>query len=236
MMQENILFPYLEDGQIAPQISDWQVRLRESAAAVLSVLSDAVEACSVRSFEKDLTDSENAFAQILHDFRDDVVRISERIPLPRGFFVGDAERIPAFAQVCRLLSLSEVHASELRTLSMRVSLLAETLNEQKRTQNHATLLCCEIGAAAKNNGDTATQRTVAALAKELDEHAEHTARVQVRFLKIKEKITHFCVRILPDFCNRMVTEADMEHEGASCNPASAARLCGEVRAAIEELL
>ncbi|MBQ2734943.1 MAG: hypothetical protein IJF33_03845 [Clostridia bacterium] len=234
-MYENNRYSYLEDGQSAPRIADWQRRLSESSEAVLSVLSDAMKKLSVG----ELTDEWNTLHASLLQEHDALLTIladaATQIPLPKGFFVGDAERAPAYRTVCRLFGVLEARVQKLRLSSLMLSQKNARLAKQKRNADRVKLALWEIEQAAKNLRQVHVIEAVEGFRAELTQTQKNTAKLFAAVEKAEQALMTLCSSTLPDFCTRMYTAADMDHNGAACNPAAAVRLCSELRTVLQTL-
>ena len=224
---------YLEDGQTEPRISDWQARLSESREAVLSVLSDAAK--------KTVFDGvHDAWQVLLPEFctlwqliLKDVSTCAARIPQPRGFFVGTEERAPAYREICRLLELLDKRMQALHLLLLRLLRLRTRTAEILDARFDTEMLFCEIIAAAQRNGDGETEAQATALRTAWEGRVADGAALLEVLDTVEQRLSELCMRTLPAFYERTLSLADMEHEGAACDPVALASLCGELRAAME---
>lgn len=225
----------MEDGQTAPRISDWQARLSESSEAVLSVLSDAMEKIAVKEQAAEWQRLHTSLLQEREALLTLLATAVSRIPIPKGFFVGEAERVPAYDTVCRLLGNLEARMQKLQVLGFDLSKIQAWLFKQRRNADRVELALWEIGCAAKNMEQTQVTAALEGFRKRLTEARFAAAELREAVERADQALLTLSSSTIPDFCTRTYAAADMEHDGAACNPAAAASLCGELRAILERL-
>ena len=231
-MDKNKEYSYLEDGQTAPRISDWQERLSNSPEAVLSVLSDAMQAISPAQQTADYGSTLAALSGERDALLSLLSHTAEQIPLPKGFFVGDDERLPAYRIICRLLLTLEAHAQAFRTHVFALSATKAWLSKQKRNVDRVKPALWEIGQAAAALEQTPTQKALEEYRKALAKAEQAAAALLAKVNETEAYLQALLSSTLPTFCTRMHAAADMEHAGAACNPTAAVRLCGELLTAL----
>ncbi len=134
----------------------------------------------------------------------------KRIPIPRGIFVGQTERQDAYAVACRLLGAVEEMT---RRLCTDAPMLTDTVSQLSKLRT-------VYEAEQRDVGMTEECQEVRTCDGLLDFHAY---------------VMRFCTALLPAFIDRVSEYADMEHEGAACNPNALLRLVGEFRLTLEQL-
>lgn len=234
-MAENDWFEYLDDGQLEPRIRDWQARLLSAREQVLSVLLQAVEAASVKDAEKRLAEAEAEAREALTAVLQAIDHAAAHMPRPRGFFVGDAERQPTYAASCRLLLQLEGQAGRLSGVYLCLCELLRRLSEVVAASEKAELLLFEVGRAAERNGDGETCQRGALLVGQCRSQKQLAERLHASAREQTERLRRLCQELFPAFCNQSRVMADLEHEGAKCDPIGMLRLCGELRVAINHL-
>lgn len=201
----------------------------------MSVLSDSVKPLSVEEPSAEWERLRAALLQEREGLLSLLFEADAQIPLPKGFFVGEDERKATYRAVCRLLGVLEVRVRKIRTLSLTLSQILASLAKQQKDTVRAEMLLWEVGQAAKSMTDDPTRQAVDAMRQDLT-HTKRKASELLAALKgTEQSLRTLCSTTLSDFCTRMYAFADMEHDGAACNPASVARLCGELRAVLEAL-
>ena len=227
---------YLEDGQTEPRISDWQARLSDSREVVLSVLSDAAKKTAFDgvndAWQELLPEICNLWQLILKD----VSACAERIPQPRGFFVGEEERVPAYREICRMLGLLDGRVRNLNLLLLRLLRLRNRTAEILNARFHTEELFCEVLAAAKRRGDSQAEEQATELRTAWERRVADGTALLAELDALERRLTAFCTDTVPAFYERILQPADMEHGGTACDPVALASLCGELRAAMEGIL
>ena len=150
------------------------------------------------------------FASGLLDLLQLLKEQEKRIPIPRGIFVGQTERQGAYAVTCRLLGCAE-------ELTRRLCTDAATLTD---TVSQLSKLRMLYDAERRDMGVT---------------EAWQEEPICDNLLAFYDYAMRFCTASLPAFIDRVSEYADMEHEGAACNPNALLRLVGEFRLSLEQL-
>ena len=234
MMKQN--FEYLEDGQTEPRIKDWQARLLSSREEVLSVLSDAVEKATLSDAEADWGAISTSVREAIARLLDVLDAASRNTPLPRGFFVGEVERKPAYETACRALGKLEREHGDLRAAFLHLMRFLEGLENATRDSTVADLYLREASLAAGRLGDACAQEIIAALGTDLNGQIGKNGVLREKGRGLCEALQTLCTARIPTFCDRILVLVDMEREGEKCDPVGLVRLYGELREAIRKTI
>ena len=149
---------------------------------------------------------------------------AERIPVPQGFFVGNAERIDAYAESCRLLLRLEPAVTALRVALVVLGDFEHAWIEAERRQAsfRRELLC-----ALPVLQEPMLTRIKETLAKQDRQLACGRAWV-ARLGDFRRDTSVWVCDTYPQGCERLQSLSDMGHEGASCDPLAVRQLCTEL--------
>ena len=159
----------------------------------------------------------------LQKLRECAVRTASAIRLPSNIFVGSQDRADAYATVCEALILSEPLWSELY-----VAFAAFSGMETSLQQARAACRMAESCLQAYSERETAEDDRVRAIKRGLQKKIKCVNSFEAKFLKTRDGLQRFCFGIASDFSERVSKIADMEHDGAFCDPAGAVRLFNQL--------
>ncbi len=225
---------YFEDGQALSQISDWQQCLTETRERGLSVLSASVQAlpadCTMRE--------SNALSEAWQTDMAHMVTLGDELmhslPQPNGFFIGNRERTEAHAAVCRFYTLASESYERLGQLGTQMHALWERMREDALREDDVLRSLTLAKHAADRIGDEALRVSIIGLAEELYRIREENASLRRRLEDASVAWLDFCTKRFPAITVRIGDCADLEHEGAACNPRALSTLCAELLSLLRE--
>lgn len=225
---------YLEDGQALSHIPDWQQCLTEAREESLSVLSSSVHALSAEAEIGEIDALVSAWqsdATRLALLGEDLMR---GLPRAESFFVGERERAVAHAAVCRFYTLASEPFERLGQLSVEMHALLERMREGGLREDGVLRDLTLAKHAADRIGDDDLRAAVAALAEALYQIREKNACLRRRLEVASAAWLDFCTKRFPAITVRIGDCADLEHEGAACNPRVLSTLCAELLSLLRE--
>lgn len=231
-------FEYLKDGHDEAAVERWSERLKASPTEVLDACEKAVVSAETVGEAEALYAKDRARALVLlREFLSDLNRHTQRLPIPKSIFVGDAERKPAYAEICRVLGITETFKRELSALTVELMGVESLLSRRKRAHNEASRCLSNVGAATRRVAvKNAFFSAHASLRVRLNAAGEQAVRLYEQASVLEGLLNGFYGDVVADFCLRVEKTADMANDGASCNPSGLIRLCGELREATEVLI
>ena len=181
--------------------------------------------------------SENALAELSFRVVARMDRFYEKgngivtdIPVPRGFFVGDDERKPAYRAACRFLLLLEELTHDLqRALICLTDVECDLLRVRATAERAIEILGV---ASADREGDA---KELKPFSRQLTDIGQEIQTAFAGMTDTRAHIAAFLTDIAPSFCTQINAVADLKHRGASCDPRATARLCGELLSASERM-
>lgn len=231
------MFDYLLDGVIEYEVLGWRERLKDAPDEVLSLCERAVGKASASVAEEALREANASCGKALERLQTQVKQQISRIPIPKSIFVGETERKPAYAAICRLLCGIEDAMREVRMASLAYFEVEDLLSARACKHNDAVRMLSNVRAAAREEHlPTPLWDLLEALTARLSLEGERAERIANDQKEIGGRVRELLEVTLPDFCTRMQPIADFAHEGAACNPMAALRLCGEWNAVLEQLV
>lgn len=184
-------------------------------------LSEAMARCDSASIAQLLEEIRAAWYEEVRLLHADAVRITKELPKPRGIFVGDAERIPTYRLICRLLILVEERKRRIHEFDFRLLRLEDRFFALRGEELRAELML-----------ESATEALATPFGDQFFAQVEKNATLHASYTAFLEKTEGVVTRLLPAFCNRAMSAADIEHDGAACDPFAVSRLLGELCAAL----
>ena len=158
---------------------------------------------------------------------------TERIPVPRGFFVSEGERQKTYPEICRLLLLLDPMLTALRaeiaSLGAIERLVEDARNRQDLSQRMLLLLRDEHKQKAQ------TERILTQIGKTaqgIDRQRARGKELLREMHALRGELSPLVSSLYPRFCEHMARAADMEQEGRSCDLPAARRLCTELADAV----
>lgn len=194
---------------------------------LLRVCRDALDAASVARMARALRSHTASAASRLRALRECVVRESSKIRLPMHIFVDQRDRRDAYRVICGMLVSLEHLWGALRESFVALSRLETSLDTARAAQQRLAALLEET-----DRREMSDRETVFELEKNLRKQRDQTERLAADFLKKRDVLHRFCVKTGADFSDRVSKIADLENEGAACDPQGAVRLCAELCNAI----
>lgn len=148
------------------------------------------------------------------------------IPPPRGIFVTDSERKVAYESTCRLLTVME---PTVRHARMAFGTFLE-LEEQCTRLTHTCTLVIHALERATDESEEA-HVTLKQLHRRFSATQTRGKRLLAQCHALYRLYSGYCADTLHRFAVRVHTAADMENNGAACDPHALLRLLEELRAA-----
>lgn len=217
MKQEHLTYSILDDG-VRPCAQF------DSVDRAIRALYDATDAIDTER-EAQMLDALAADCDAITDAICAVVRrCEEKIPLPRGFFVGEEHRAPAYAAVCRMLLATEQSVAQLQVLSMHLTDLLTAVVEKQRLSDPARLTLLGAREIAREQKDEMSMAQIEALAAKMIARIESTERLSDRARLLVRNVRSLLDDLIPHLLQAMGQAADMEHDGKGCNPIAVTRL------------
>lgn len=230
-------FEYLKDGYEERAVERWSRDLKRSPEQVLKSCEEAVTQAESTDAAATFTEVHTQCVTLLRGFCEMLIAQTARIPKPTSIFLGEEERKPAYAAICRLLGETETFRKNFGAATMEVMAIESLLSRCTRARNHATRILADVGAATRRVPVTdAFFSAHGMLRARLTAENENAMRVAEKSTALQGKVTAFYSDVLPNFCIRAEKAADMAHDGEACNPMVLIRLCGELREATENLV
>lgn len=198
-----------------------------SDAALLELCLAESENVSVTAVERRLRDCTEENLSRLRRLRERAERTVSKIRLPSGIFVGQQDRANAYRTACEALLFLE-------------PLWAETADGLVALFGVETSLCNVRNAHLRLDAllleyvdrKTAEQDCARKLKRELEEQGRRAETLSSAILNQREALQRLSETVSSDFASRISKIADMEHDGAYCDPVGALRLFAELRDAV----
>lgn len=160
----------------------------------------------------------------LQKLRERAERTTTLIRLPSSIFVGQQDRADAYRTVCEALVFLEPLWSELYAVFVAFSDLEVSLQSIESALQRAEAL-----AETYAKRQTAEQNRVRETEMKIKKRSACLKNCKTEFLKNRDVLRRVCFEIASDFAERVSKIADMEHDGAFCDPQGAVRLFAELR-------
>ncbi len=219
-------FDFLRDGS-EERIRAVELQGQDALETVRRLITEA----SPEKAEKALADLTLRVIIFIDTFYDKGNGIVTDIPTPRGFFVGDDERKPAYRAACRFLLLLEELT---RNLQRELICLTDVEDNLLRVRATVERAMGAFGVASADRiGDTKDSET---LSRELTDIRREIQTAFANMTDTRAHIAAFLTDVAPSFCTQINTVSDLKHRGASCDPRATVRLCGELLSASERLV
>ena len=152
------------------------------------------------------------------------------IPVPNGFTPNDGERRLAHDAVCALLPALEGYSQELGALINKAEETERLLVATQRQSLSAAWMLSELTARAYPDV------LVCTLLQVLNGYRDTTDALAGRIHAMYASMLSLSTRFLPNFAIRVAKKADFSNLGASCDPLSLRRLCGNLCEALKNQL
>ena len=222
----------LKDGQTHSLVVAWQTRLTESREESLSLLFSKIEAVDPSSLSNKLTALEQQLEDTLQSTVALITEHNRSLLLPKGFFVGEAERQEAIEGAYRLLLMLEPRQKAFRRLYFAVQKLQEELHASDKDSRRADLhlfAAQQAGASVLPNAKEELERARV----RLNAYRQERKELRVRLLTTEKRLEQLAVHLPRQFGRQLAVAADMEQEGVACNPYEVARLCAQLESALK---
>ncbi len=225
MKKEDFTYLFLDDQQGTSALSEWRNRLSlsrdtiggELFAAVCAVEANEEEKLTLKRLQTDCSMLIRCICATAHSY-------AEKIPVPRGFFVGEEHRVPAYNAVCRMLTDMESSVDRLRAISIRLTALREEYERRLCHVDPVGLSLMYARRAAQEQADGDILERIKELSLMLTEKAEETKALSRRTDKLQSYVSAYLTDLIPQLLRQLERVSDMAHDGASCDPIGAARL------------
>lgn len=204
--------------------SEWE---KISDTALLELYRSEIENASVTNVRDALRKHTADGMSCLQKLRARAERTTMLIRLPSNIFVGQQDRADAYRTVCEALIFFEPLWSELYAVFVALSNMEASLQSIEAAVQRAEALS-ETYAKRR----TVEQIRVCGMKSKLKKQSGCLKTCKTEFLKNRDVLQRVCFVIASDFAERVSKIADMEHDGASCDPQGAVRLFAQLRDAV----
>ncbi len=228
------VFLPLDGGESVAQEAEFTL---PDAEAVRDFCERAVAEASQERTQADFRKGLDACTERLKGILRLIRERTERIPAPRGFFVGDAERRSAYAESCRLLLLLDPEITALRAEITALCAIERRIADAENRQDLSRrMLLLWRGEHEKKKSKEPFLTLIKEAQAELDRQRECDRTMLREIGLLREEMFSWISNLYPTFRERLYRLSDMEHEGDSCDVLATRRLCTELADAVSARL